>query len=243
MKSQALLCFFCFLLTSNSWAGDTELLPKGFCPLLVEYSSYTLCYDADHRQAAWVKHKLTLEQVNGPQKRTNNYRMDPQIEDPVVKTDYKGSGFDRGHLLPAADRKKDYQSMSETFFMTNMSPQRPGFNRRVWAAIEKEVRRLVRDSGEEAHVITAPILNSGLEQLSTDVSIPDWYYKIVYFPKSERMLAYLIENKQYPYTPLNEFHVTVDEVESLSGFDFFADLPDVLENSLESQLFENTAEQ
>ena len=121
-------------------------------------------------------------------------------------------------------------------FMTNMSPQVPSFNRGIWAGIEKVVRRKVREWGT-GHVITAPVLTSSLDQIFSGVSVPDQYYKMVYFPQEERILTFLIENRRYPRTDLNKFLVPVDQVEALTGFDFFSDLPDVLEESLESQTF------
>lgn len=234
MKRQALLAFFCFVTSSLALAGQS-FLPGGFCPLTLDYTHYSLCYDSDHRQASWVKYELTQELISGKQKRTNNYRPDHSLKDPVLETDYKGSGFDRGHLLPAADMKLDYQAMSETFFMTNMSPQRPGFNRRIWASIESRVRDLVREHGV-AHVVTAGHLTVGLDRLKTDVSIPEVYYKALYFPKAEIMKAFLIENRDYKNADVEDFLVTVDEVEQLTGFDFFSELPDPLEAQLESTL-------
>ncbi len=216
-------------------AQQTQHLPEGFCPEILDYAYYSLCYDSDHRQARWVKYQLTPDFINGKQKRTNDYRKDPEVVDPVLSSDYRGSGFDRGHLLPAADMKINRQAMSETFFMTNMSPQRPDFNRRIWVSLEQRVRALVNQYGE-AHVITAGVLESGLPRIQSGVSIPELYFKVLYFPEAEIMQAFLIENRGYPKNAsANDFLVAVDEIEQLVGFDFFADLPDPLENQLERQ--------
>lgn len=233
MKTQVVVVLFSLLASSFALAKQTQYLPQGFCPEVVDYTYYSICYSAEHRQASWVKYELNLKLISGKQKRTNNYRQDPNIEDPVVKTDYKGSGYDRGHLLPAAAMKLNYQSMDETFFMTNMSPQVPSFNRGIWAAIERRMRSLVRKYGT-AHVITAPILEAGLPTLQSGVSIPRWYYKIAYFPGPQIMKAFLIENKPYSGVLFSDFLVSVDQVEALSGFDFYSSLPDVLESEIES---------
>lgn len=238
MKTRVLLGCLSFVFTSLGFAQQTEFLPQGPCTQTVNYTHYTLCYEPEFRQSSWVKYRLTQRQIYGRQRRTNDYRMDPQIKDPVMGYDYSGSGYDRGHLLPAAAMKLDYQSMSETFYMTNMSPQvGTGFNRHIWSWIERDARNLVKQYGD-AHVITAPILYSGLPRIASDVSIPEWFYKIVYFPEDQQVKAFLIENKAHQDVAVDDFVVTVDELELLTGFDFFAELPDDIEESMESQLFQ-----
>ncbi len=236
--AKSLLMFFLSVgMGVSVHAQQIEYIPEGFCPEVVDYTYYSLCYDSNHRQARWVKYKLTRDFVNGKQKRTNNYRMDPNIEDPVFSSDYRGSGYDRGHLLPAADMKLNYKAMSETFFMTNMSPQKPGFNRYIWASIEKQVRELVKKHGD-AHVVTAGILESGLATIFSGVSIPQMYFKVLYFPEVEIMKAFLIENRTYEKgVSSSDFLVSVDEIEVLTGYDFFEELPDPVENHLEATLF------
>ncbi len=237
MQKPLLLGFMCFWVGAIASAQSGSHPPQGYCPQVVEYTYYKICYDSHHRQARWVNYHLTRESINGKQKRTNDYRMDPNIEDPVFATDYRGSGFDRGHLLPAADMKLNYRAMSETFFMTNMSPQRPGFNRYIWASIERRVRSLVRQHGE-AYVVTGGLLNPGLPMLQSGVSIPEVYFKVMYFPVANIMKAFLIENRDYGKgTYYSDFLVPVDDVEDLTGYDFFSDLADSLENQLEATLF------
>lgn len=237
MGKRTLVIVLGFWFSTQALAQQTDHIPQGLCPEIVDYAYYSLCYDSEHRQARWVKYKLTQEMINGKQKRTNDYRQDPSIEDPVLSSDYRGSGFDRGHLLPAADMKLNHQAMSETFYMTNMSPQVPKFNRYIWASIERRVRTLVQQHGT-AHVITAGILEPGLPQIQTGVSIPDYYFKVLYFPEAEIMKAFLIENRDHGKgVSYSDFLVSVDDVELLTGYDFFSGLPDPLEGSLEATLF------
>ena len=171
--------------------------------------------------------------MGGTQSRTNDYRADRNISTPVGPRDYSGSGFDRGHLVPAADMKINRQAMSETFFMTNMTPQRPGFNRGIWQSLERTMRKLVASKGL-AYVITAPILANGLPRLPKNIAIPESYYKIAYFPKTQEMWAYLIPNFSQKGRKLQEFLVSVDEIETLTGIDFYSQLPDALEDRLEA---------
>lgn len=237
MRKQILVVISALFVAKGAFGIQTEFIPDGDCPKMVAHSYYSLCYVPKHRQSSWVKYKLTLEMINGPAKRKNDFRADPKIEDPVMGSDFKGSGFDRGHLAPAADMKLNAEAMSESFFMTNMSPQRPGFNRRIWAHIERRMRNLVRQYGT-AHVVTAGVLEDDLETIESGVTIPNYYYKVAYFPEAQIAKAFLIEHKRAPKgNYYADYLVTVDEVEEATGYDFFSDLPDKLESAVESKLF------
>lgn len=221
-----------------SWwsvAYAIDLSPKSSCDQLVSHSYYKVCYADKHRQALWTFHKINSNYIKGSESRTNDYRFDPGVSNPVDSTDYKGSGFDRGHLVPAADMKLNFTSMSETFYMSNMSPQRASFNRAIWKQLEDGIRKQVLIHGE-AFIVTAPVLKPGLPKLSSGVSIPEKFFKIVYFPRANIMRAYLLENRSYKGQRYTEFQVTVDHVESLTKIDFFHNLEKSLQKSLESSL-------
>lgn len=212
-----------------------DFLPQGECDQIIYHQYISMCYSKKHRQSSWVTHLLTKKSINGKQKRTNDYKYDFSVNDPVGSRDYKGSGFDRGHLAPAADMRLNYQSMSETFFMTNMSPQRSAFNSGRWRSLEAYFRNKVKSWGD-AYVVTAPFLKGEFEQIWSGVSIPDFFYKIAYFPDKNRMIAYFMPNKRLSGHKLEEFLISVDEIEELTGFDFFSELPDELEDMLESEI-------
>ena len=216
-------------------ASAIDLSPKSVCDELVKHSYYQVCYSQKHRQAAWTFHKISRRFLDGHQSRTNDYRYDSEIKDPVDSTEYRGSGFDRGHLVPAADMKLNYTSMSETFYMSNMSPQRASFNRAIWKQLEDGIRAQVRVLGE-AFVVTAPVLRDKLPKISSGVSIPTMYYKIAYFPKAQIMRAYLLENRSHRGKSYRSFQVSVDEIESLTGIDFFHKLSKSLQKRLEAQV-------
>ena len=100
---------------------------------IVNHLGYSLSYNEKNEQASWVAYELTADQVRGTVKRKDSFRSDPLIKTGSASlSDYKGSGYDRGHLAPAADMKWSTTAMSESFFMSNMSPQLPGFNRGIW---------------------------------------------------------------------------------------------------------------
>lgn len=212
-----------------------DLSPKSNCDQLIDHSYYKICYSDNHKQALWTFHTITPAYINGDESRTNDYRFDPKITNPVDGFDYRGSGFDRGHLVPAADMKLNYRSMTETFYMSNMSPQRASFNRSIWKKLEEGIRSQVGRYGE-AIVVTAPILTKGLRRISSGVSIPKFFFKIAYFPRARLMRAYLIENTSQKGKNYRDFQVTVDEVEEITGIDFFHGLDKSLQKSLEASL-------
>ncbi len=233
--------YFCLLIfgiyfSANGFTSD--FLPKGPCPEVVSYRYFKLCYSPKHRQALWTAHWLTINSITGSAKRKNNYRADYEIINPVNSNDYRGTGFDRGHLVPAADMKLNQKAMDETFFMTNMSPQKPDFNRKIWANLERKLRSMVQEKGN-AFVVTAPILSkedSPYDRIPSGVSIPQRYYKTIYFPRTKEMFGYLLQNRGYENYDLNDFRVPVEILEQITGFDFYSELPDELEESLEAEV-------
>lgn len=210
-----------------------HFLPKTSCDQKINHRFYLICYSKKNRLALYSVHWLTSDLISGVQTRTNDYRGDPNLEWPVGARDYSGSGFDRGHLVPAADMKLSRSSMSETFYMSNMTPQRPSFNRGIWLSLERKIRSLVALKGS-AYVVTAPLLSLGLPRLKKEVSIPGSYYKLAYFPDAREMVAYLIPNFSQSGRNLSDFATSVDEIETLTGIDFFSQLPDYLEYELEA---------
>lgn len=216
-------------------AAYASLAPTSKCDQIINHTYYQICYSEKHKQALWTFHELTRKSINGPAKRRNNYRRDPNVVLPVLRDDYKKSGYDRGHLVPAGDMKLNNTAMSETFYMTNMSPQKPDLNRKIWNRLEGEMRKLVKKYGN-AWVVTAPILRGKLRTLKSGVSIPKQYYKIIYIPSTQIMKAYLFENRGYGNTSLSSQQVTVDSIEKLTEIDMFSQLEDSLEDRLESQI-------
>lgn len=207
----------------------------------VHHSFYSFCYEEDHEVASWTAHDLTVKSISGPQKRTDNFRVDKKVPTgSATLEDYKYSGYDRGHLVPAGDMKLNRKSMSETFFLSNMAPQVAGFNRGVWNRIEKLTRKWAK-AYNGVFVITGAVLEKGLPVIGRGVSIPRYFYKIVFdnHTKSPRMIAFLIENKS-SRSHLKEFVVNVDEVERITGIDFFHEMSQTIQNKLESTVNTNS---
>lgn len=201
----------------------------------VRHTYYTLCYDENHEVAAWTAHDLTVKSISGIQKRTNNFREDFKVPTgSATLEDYKYSGFDRGHLVPAGDMKLNRSAMSDTFYMSNMAPQTPGFNRGVWRRIENLTRRWAQKYNG-VFVITGAVLENGLPVIGRGVSIPRYFYKIVFdnHSKKSKMMAFLIENESSSKS-LREHVVSVDEVERATGIDFFHKMDRSTQSKLEA---------
>lgn len=233
MRKLALLLEAAFV-GSVLWAsGNLDYgVPAADC--VVDRTGYALGYSEEHEQAAWVMYRMTYEEVlTRAAARTNDFKEDPNIVSfSALPSDYSRSGYDRGHLAPAEDMKFSEATMRDSFYMSNMSPQKPEFNRGIWKKLEKEVRRFAYNEGS-VFVITGPILEEGLEKIgwANHVSVPRRFYKIVYDETPPRkMIAFILPNEGSS-KPLSAFVTTVDEVERLTGLDFFSGVLD--EESLE----------
>jgi len=220
------------------WAQTFNYLPTSTTGQIVEHSFYSLSYAEGHEQAEWVAYELTKEATGGTKGRSNDFRIDPQVTTGSAELpDYKGSGYDRGHLAPAGDMKFSAKAMSESFFMSNMSPQVPGFNRGIWKSLEEQVRQwAVRN--EHLYVVTGPILTEEpLDNIGVnEVTVPPRYYKIIldYTAPEVKAIAFVLPNERGTQQ-LSTYNVTIDYLESVTGIDFFPELPDDLEVLLESR--------
>lgn len=242
LKKQNLCTFFSIILIQLFFSSPQtfaksiqyDFKPKAYCDYEIEYTYYQLCYSKKHRQAFWALHELTPEQIKGPQARTNDFKADYRFPDPVEAFNFKNSGFDRGHLVPAGDMKLNRVSMSDSFYMTNMSPQNPGFNSGVWNALEGDIRKDVLKLGS-AIIVTAPILlrHESYPMIKSGISVPNAFYKIAYFYHVKLMKAYLIPNEHARGKKFYEFKTNVDFIEQITGIDFFSELEDTLEATLE----------
>jgi endonuclease G len=222
----------------ESEAGFGLPISGGNCEL-VKHQAYTICYGEEWEQPLWVAYQLTADNLRGTAERENDFRPDPDVSTgSATPDDYRGSGYDRGHLAPAADFKKSPDLMSESFFMSNMSPQAPDFNRGIWETLESRVRVWARRD-KMLYIVTGPVLKKGLPTIGrrNQVAIPEQYYKVVLFLRypEARAIAFLMRNEGSELA-LKSFVVSVDQVESVTGIDFFPQLPDDLENQLESKV-------
>ncbi|MCL6267692.1 DNA/RNA non-specific endonuclease [Flagellimonas myxillae] len=199
------------------------LLPESTAGEVVRHNHFMLSYSEPHEQAEWVAYSLKREHL------TYDDRKRPYfIEDPKVRTksadwrNYKGSGYDRGHLCPAGDRRFSEYAYNETFYTSNISPQNRDFNAGVWNRLEQKVRQWCKKYGDLT-IITGGVLKNNLEEIGEeDVDVPEAFYKIVIREKGDtaQVIAFLMPNRESGKN-LSHFLVAVDELEQRTGINFF----------------------
>lgn len=207
---------------------------------IIEHTGYTLSYNEDAEQPSWVAYCLTRDEAYGDAaEREDDFREDRSVRtDSATLADYRGSGYDRGHMAPAADFKWSAEAMSDTFYLSNMSPQNGSLNRGLWADLEAIVRQMAVDN-EKVYVVTGPVLTDGpFETIGESrVAVPHQYYKVVldYTDPDIKAIGFVLPNEKCEEDI--EYYVrTVDEVEELTGLDFYPALPDDVESIVESQV-------
>ncbi len=203
---------------------------------LVEHTGFSLGYNERYEQASWVAYPLVREQVLGQGSRDRFFNPDPKVKTgSALFSDYTRSGYDRGHLAPAADFKHSEGQMRETFYMSNISPQDREFNAGIWNDLEKLVRAWA-NKYEKIYVVTGPVLKPGLKTIGkiNKVAVPEQFYKVVLYaePPYIKGIAFLLRNEPASM-PLSKAAVSIDSVESLTGIDFFPMLPDDIEDRVE----------
>lgn len=215
-----------------------QLLPVSTTGAIVRHTYYSLSYSEEDEQAEWVVYELTRDRLNKNWvERESSFRPDPAVRtESATPNDYRGSGYDRGHLAPAADMAFNPTAMSESFFMSNMSPQLRAFNGGIWRELEECTRDWARDF-QHLYVVTGPILSRrALGQIGfSKVTVPPGFYKILLAPDQGKAIAFVLPNEMSE-KPLMEYATTIDRVEELTGIDFFPELLKGLNEELEGSL-------
>jgi endonuclease G len=205
---------------------------------IISHTGYSFVYSEEHEQAKWIAYELTKEETTSLFERTDKFLVDPLVSTGTAEnSDYLKSGYDKGHLAPAADMGWSALTMKESFFFSNMSPQLPGFNRGVWKRLEELMRSWAIDN-KAIYIVTGPLLSKGLPTIgSNGVSIPKYYYKVVldYTQPEIHAIGFVLPNASSSAS-LNTFAVSIDEVEKQTGIDFFPALPDDQETKLEKEV-------
>lgn len=205
--------------------------------LILNKDGFSIGYSNKYRQAIWVSYVLFSNNLKIKQeKRSNKFKSDIEVANPVQPQDYSKTGYDRGHLAPAADMTYSIKSMEASFLMTNITPQLPGCNRGIWRRIENQVREWALDE-EILYVITGPIFDDKSDNKlgNTDIPIPIAFYKIVFdLTPPCKMIGFIVPNETTKRR-VASFVVSVDEIEELIDVDFFTALPDADEKILEAQ--------
>lgn len=231
------------LIQLNNKRADTSrmeipVMPEEKQGQIIQRTGYTLAYDAKNKTPQWVAWELTDKETRGKEERTNDFQPDPEvIGTKVVTYDYSGSGYDRGHMAPAGDMKWSKQAMQESFYMTNICPQDHNLNTEDWNDLEMKSREWARRYGK-VHIVCGPIYKGIRNEYIGEhrVKVPDAFFKVILIDDARKpyALGFLFENKAGE-RPLKEYLVSVDEIERITGMDFFSVLPDNLEDRLEAE--------
>jgi endonuclease G, mitochondrial len=213
------------------------LLPTSTTNDIIHHEFYTLSYSEKYEQSEWVAYELKKDQLSH-----SNFKRPYFIDDPEVATgsasyrNYKKSGYDKGHLCPAGDRKFSKKAFEETFYTSNISPQLNEFNAGIWNTLEGKTRYWATKY-DGIYVITGGVLCDNLESIGDEgVAVPKYFYKIL-LDKSRndyKVIAFLLPHEASK-KPLYDFVVSVDEIEKITGIDFFPNLSDDIENNLEKK--------
>lgn len=211
-----------------------------------EEGRYTIYYSVKHKQPFWVAYTLTdkdMEQKNVD--RSDDFRPDMRLVSrgwPVAQlSDYKGSSYDRGHLVPSADRNDTKPENSATFLLSNISPQTGSLNRFAWSALENEVRRLAKKY-EIIYVVTGGVLNfegdKPVKVIGDNLTVPEKFYKVLLVKNKDKYYAvgYLIPNLEDCGRDFKLYTVSVDSVEKVTNIDFFPALNNSIEEEVENHV-------
>lgn len=217
---------------------DEGFLPTSTTGMVINHQYYTLSYAEKHEQAEWVAYELQAAHI-----KDSEFERPYFVKDRKVSTgsahwrNYKNSGYDRGHLVPAADREFDYNAYHETFLTSNISPQQHDFNGGIWNSLEQRTRYWAKKK-DGLFVITGGVLKDNLPVIGDeDVSVPEEFYKILLDHQNGayRALAFLLPNGP-THGPLYDYIVSIDTIEEKTGIDFFPQLPQTQQQELESNI-------
>lgn len=206
---------------------------------VIVHSAFTLSYNEEHEQAAWVAYELTREELADNHKREKiHFKPDPRVKTGSADDDdYRGNGFDRGHLAPAGDMNYSLDALKESFYFSNISPQVRKFNSGIWKSLEEKTRDWAARFGS-VYIITGPVLEDNLPFIGrNEVSVPKFFYKAILvinknFPPNA--IAFLMENKS-SRKPLQEFAISIDSLEQILKRDLFPLVEDELEKKVEKE--------
>ena len=205
--------------------------------IYIKHFAYSLVYNEQMEQASWVAYNLESKELQKNYKRKNNFRVDTMVHSQTANNaDYSKSGYDRGHLAAAADMTWNKQAMSESFYYSNMSPQRPGFNRGIWKRLESKVRRIAVKY-ENVYVCVGPIFKDSITTIGANkVAVPSHYYKalLIYNDTLQQSIAYVMPNKKSS-DPISSFAISVDSLEQILDMDLFHSLPNKQEVDIENK--------
>lgn len=199
---------------------------------------YTVSYNKDTRLPNWVAWHLTADRLEGNAKRQQKaFHEDEEVAAPrATDWDYYNSRYDRGHMCPAGDNKWSKEAMWQSFLFTNICPQNPNLNRGDWNEMENMCRKWAKEYGD-IYVVCGPILYKGKHKTigKNKVTVPEGFFKVVLCMRGTPKAIGFIYKNEAGDRPKGDYVNSVDEVERITGYDFFPSLPDKVEKKVEAK--------
>lgn len=203
---------------------------------VIEHTGYTVSYNSDWCTPNWVAYELTKDETYGHEERTDHFDPDPDVKGvcPTYR-DYSRSGYDRGHMAPAGDMKWDETAMRESFYLSNICPQDHNLNKGDWNTLEEKARYWARKFGN-VYIVCGPIMSKNPETIGyNNVAVPDAFYKVflTQINGEWQTIGFVFQN-QPGERPLISYCKSVDDIEKITGIDFFPSLDDNIEDQIEA---------
>ena len=211
---------------------------EGVSEQIIRKTCYIVSYNKDTKTPNWVAWHLTANHTDGPVRRMSNFYEEGSVASPrATLEDYRGSGWSRGHMCPAGDNKWNETAMYESFSLVNVCPQNANLNSGLWNSIEIDCRRWARQYGD-VYIVCGPIfLNREHETIGTnDVYVPEAFFKVVLCLNETPKAFGVICRNTDGNRKRDLYYNSVDQVERITGYDFFPALPDELEDRIESDV-------
>lgn len=204
---------------------------------LIHYEGMDVSFNPEARVPNWVAWELNSGRLNGEERRSDKFMADPNVKDCPQPADYHFSGYDRGHMAPAGDMKWSRTAMNQSFYLTNIAPQSHQLNNGAWKKLEEKCRQwAVRDSA--LFIVSGPVLTDEITEFigGNRVAVPRRFFKVVIAPYANppRGIGFIMPNGPVE-GGMQKAVRTIDEVEAITGYDFFPALPDTIENAIEAR--------
>lgn len=215
---------------------DYVKLPDGIPQQIKFYTGFTVSFNKSNHTPNYVAWELLAEEVGGAVSRTDNFWQDKELEGCPDEFAYRGSGYDRGHMCPAADQKWSIDAMNDSFVMANMCPQLNDLNAGAWEKLEEKERQWAQRDGA-VWIVAGPIYtdNDTKRIGNYNVRVPGAFFKafLALNVDKPRAIAFVYPNWDCPGN-MQDYAMSIDDLEKLVGYDFFSALPDDIENAVES---------
>ena len=204
--------------------------------VILKRKAYVASYNKNTLCPNWVAWLLTAEHTDGEMKRSSRFYEDTEVPEPrATPKDYKGSGWSRGHMCPAGDNKWNEEAMQETFALTNVCPQDAKLNSGLWNSLEMDCRKWARKYGE-VYIVCGPVYYNREHEVigENEVVVPEAFFKLVLCLKGKPKAIGVVVKNTAGEKKKDLYYNSVDQVERITGIDFFPALPDDIENEVES---------